>query len=172
MYESESSKCRSEYVKYCEGCGLDIASQGDPCVPWAWQLDLPPAEFAHYNSNNPLRGPVQIRGDARKLPVDSESLDFVFSSHLLEDFADWNPILKEWTRVLKKGGRLIILVPDKVLWNDALSKGQPPNDAHRHESYVGELTTYCESLGLKPVEDRLTNMFPGDYTILFVGIKL
>lgn len=172
MNESESSKCRSEYQKYCVGCGLDIASQGEPCVPWAWQLDLPPDKFAYYNSNHPPRGPIQLRGDARSLPVDSGSLDFVFSSHLLEDFTDWLPILMEWVRVLKRGGNLIILVPDKELWNKALANGQPPNDAHRHESYVGELTKYCDKLGLQPVEDRLTNMFPGDYTILFVAIKL
>lgn len=159
-------------TKYCSGAGIDIASQGDPVVPWAWQIDLPESQFAYYNSNNPPRGPIQLRGNAVALPVDSRSLDFVYSSHLLEDFTDWTPVLQEWVRVLKGGGRLIVLIPDRDLWCAACAAGQPPNDAHRHEGRAGELSTYADALGLKVIEDRLTECFPGDYTILFVAEKL
>lgn len=172
QYPSETSKYRHLTVKYCEGCGVDIASQGDPVVPWAWQLDLPKERFDYYNSNHPPKGPIQLRGDALSLPAETESLDFVYSSHLLEDFEDWTPALKEWTRVLKKGGKLIVLIPDRELWCAACEKGQPPNDAHRHEGRVGELSTYCDPLGLKVIEDRLCNCFEGDYSILFVAEKL
>lgn len=105
------------------------------------------------------------------MPFKNGTLDFVYSSHLLEDFFDWDPILTEWIRVLAPGGRLVILVPDKRLWADALARGQPPNCEHRHESYPGELTKYAKRLGLKVETDALTNCFPGDYTILFVGVK-
>ena len=42
-------------------------------------------------------------------------LDFVYSSHVLEDFPESEtlPILQEWTRVLRPGGRLILLLPDQ-----------------------------------------------------------
>lgn len=174
---SESSKYKALTRQYCRltngqpGCGVDIASQGDPVVPWAIQFDLPPQEFAFYNDNHLPRGPIQLTGWAQDLPFESNSLDFVFSSHLLEDFLDWDPILTEWTRVLKPGGNLIILVPDKELWAAALAKGQPPNCAHKHESYPGELSTYAAKLGLSVIKDELTALFPGDYTILFVGRK-
>lgn len=179
-YMSETSKYRKLTTKYCyvagsispiPGCGIDIASQGDPVVPWAWQLDLPPDEFAYYNSNHAPRGPIQLRGNAKALPVDSESLDFVYSSHLLEDFLEWHPVFVEWSRPLKKGGYLIILVPDKDLWAAALAKGQPPNCSHTHESYAGEMSTYATKVGLEVIEDRLTNCFDGDYTILGVFRK-
>lgn len=154
------------------GCGVDIASQGDSVVPWAMGLDLPEPEFSTYCKGEPPKGAIQVRGFAERLIFESESLDFVHASHLLEDFEDWNPLLMEWTRVLKSGGHLIILVPEKDIWDAALKAGQPPNCSHRHEARVGELTTYAERHGLKVIEDRLTNQFDGDYTILFVARKL
>lgn len=182
-YPSETAKYRHLTRHYCwrqypqdplfqePGVGVDIASQGDPVVPWAVQFDLPAEEFAHYNSNHAPQGPIQLRGHADKLPFDSSSLDFVYSSHLLEDFLDWTPILTEWTRVLKPGGHLIILVPDKVRWNEAILKGQPPNCAHTHESHAGELSTYADGLGLEVIEDRLTDLWEGDYSVLYVAKK-
>lgn len=175
---SETARYRHLTQKYCwlpngfPGCGVDIASQGDSVVPWAIGLDLPVTEFMVYCSNESPKGPIQIRGHADHLPFEADSLDFVYASHIIEDFEDWNPILDEWTRVLHPGGYLIILVPDKARWAIALENGQTPNCAHRHESFVGELSACCERFGLKAIEDRLTDQFPGDYTILFVGIKM
>ncbi len=140
-YLSETAKYRHLTEKYCVGCGLDVASQGDPVVPWAWQLDLPKAAFDHYNSGNEAHGPIQLRGYADKLPVGDASLGFLYSSHLLEDFADWTPCLKEWVRVIKPGGYLIVLIPDRERWVAACARGQVPNDAHRHEGKPGELST-------------------------------
>lgn len=178
LARSETAKYRFATIAYCHrddgtpGCGVDIASQGDSVVPWAIAFDLPKPEFDFYCANQPAKGPIQLRGHADKLPFDDNSLDFVYSSHLLEDYLDWTPVLKEWVRVLKPGGNLIILVPDKKLWNEAIAKGQPPNCSHKHESYVGELSTYAPGLGLKVIEDRLTAVVPEDYSILFVGRKL
>ncbi len=170
-YPSETSKYQSLTQPFCVGCGLDVASGGYPVVPWAWQLDLPEDEYNYYNSNQPTRGPIQLRGKADALPVASGTLDFLYSSHLLEDFEDWRPLLREWLRVLKPGGHLVILIPDRELWLAACAKGQPPNDAHRHEGRVGELSEYIH-LGMRVIKDQLTNCFEGDYSILFVAEKL
>ena len=172
---SETSKYRHLTWKYCmldngyPGVGVDIASQGDSVVPWAMGFDLPVDEFNFYCSNQPAKGPIQLRGHADKLPFETESLDFFYSSHLLEDYLDWTPVLQEWTRVLRPNGYMIILVPDKELWAKAIANGQNPNCSHKHESHAGELTTYAEALRLKVIEDRLTNQFEGDYSVLFVG---
>lgn len=173
---SETAKYRHLTAGYCmpngmPSCGVDIASQGAPIVPWAIQFDLPQEEFAVYCSNHPAKGPIQLRGHADKLPFDNESLDFVYSSHLLEDYLDWEPVLREWTRVLRPNGFLIVLIPDKDLWAKAIAAGQSPNCSHKHEGAVGELSTYAPALGLKVIEDRLTEQFPGDYTILAVFQK-
>jgi ubiquinone/menaquinone biosynthesis C-methylase UbiE len=152
--------------------GCDLGSGGDPVVPWAVQLDLPPEVYGNYNGGTTPRGPVQIYGNALKLPFADGSLDFLYSSHLLEDFPDWWIVLPEWVRVLKKGGRLIVLLPDKERFAKAVENGQPRNAAHLHEGRAGELTEYSRKLGLKVIEDRLTNLTRDDYSILFVGTKL
>src|ERR1041384_5361907 len=91
--KSETEKYRPLTTPYCysaheqPGCGVDIGSQGDPVVPWAMNFELPEDKFAWYNSNNKPHGPIQLSGDASQLPFNSDSLDFVYSSHLLEDFA-------------------------------------------------------------------------------------
>lgn len=52
--------------------------------------------------------------DIRYLPVPNETFDMVFSSHTLEHFGWVNvdKVLKEWTRILKVGGELRIVVPN------------------------------------------------------------
>lgn len=52
----------------------------------------------------------------RKLPFDDESIDAIYSSHVVEHFsrAEWDDIRKDWTRVIKKGGTIEIRCPDIV----------------------------------------------------------
>lgn len=170
-FSSETAKYRHITTPYCTGAGVDIASQGVTCVPWAISFDLPEPEFLHYSSGQPPKGPIHLRGHADNLPFESGSLDWLYSSHFLEDVFDWTPILREWVRVIRPGGHLIILVPDKALWKAALDRGQAPNNQHRHESYAGELSTYADAIGVDVIEDRLTAVTPEDYSVLFVGRK-
>lgn len=173
-YPSETAKYRTLTVPYCKGAGLDIASQGSPVVPWAWQLDLPPAEFEHYNGGGAPRGPIQLRGNARRLPVESGSLDFVYSSHLLEDFPQetWPDILGEWSRVLKSNGYLIILVPERTRWAAAIARGQSPNCSHAGpEPLVGDMSKAAKAIGLQVIIDQMTDLWPEDYSILGVFRK-
>ncbi len=44
------------------------------------------------------------------------SLDYVFSSHCLEHTADPAKTLREWTRVLRPGGSLVLLLPHKDIY--------------------------------------------------------
>lgn len=168
---SETSKYRALTTPFCVGAGVDIASQGDPVVPHAMSFDLPEAEFLAYSNGAPPKGPIHLRGHADNLPFESGSLDFAYSSHLLEDFYDWIPLLSEWTRVVKIGGHIIILVPDKTIWNAAIARGQPPNCSHRHEAHVGELTyLFHQFFGhFEVIRDSLTAVTPEDYTIMFVA---
>jgi SAM-dependent methyltransferase len=176
-YLSETSKYRHLTEKYCyredgkPGCGIDIASQGDPVVPWALSFDLSHYEFGIYNCSQPPKGIIHLRGRAEHLPFEPDVFDFVYSSHLLEDFLDWEPPLREWSRCVRPGGYLVILMPDRDLWAAAIAKGQPPNCSHRHEAKPGEMSEVATRIGLTVVEDRLTNCFDGDYSILGVFRK-
>lgn len=164
MSASETSRHRNLTERYCQGNGIDLGSGGDPVVPHAINVDLPDP----YTRVGPV--PIHWRGSAIELPFKDGTLDFVYSSHLLEDFGNWWPALREWSRVLKPGGHLVILVPDAGRWRAALDRGQPPNLAHQHEASVGELSTYMPPLGLEVVEDRFTHPDdPREYSILFVA---
>ena len=46
-------------------------------------------------------------------PIPDASYDFVLASHVLEHIANPLRALREWSRVLKPGGALVVIVPDK-----------------------------------------------------------
>ncbi len=106
----ETSQYRDVLAKYCTGYGVDIGFGGDPISPTAIRVDLP-TPYVHVGDF-----PVQLGGDCRDLFWFRDGvLDFVYSSHVLEDFteAETGPVMKEWSRLLRQGGRLILLLPDQ-----------------------------------------------------------
>ena len=50
--------------------------------------------------------------DVRQLPYEDGAADAVLAMHLLEHFAHDEPVLAEWARVLRPGGRIVVSVPD------------------------------------------------------------
>jgi SAM-dependent methyltransferase len=172
VYRAESDKWGHLARRYLRGNGIELATGGSPIVPTSIQFELSEEAYARYNSNQPLRGPVHWRDDKAifNLPFKDGVLDYVASSHLLEDYLDWMPLLTEWVRVLKRpGGRLLVCLPDKKRWAEYLARGGPCNCAHKHESYVGELSQYASKLGLSVICDKLTEAPPGDHNIMFVA---
>ena len=81
---------------------LDIGSGGKPFYGEGW-LGVDPY---HPEAD------VQCSGD--KLPYGDNTVDEIYSSHMLEHITklDVPKFLKEWFRVLKSGGKLILRVPD------------------------------------------------------------
>lgn len=64
--------------------------------------------------------------DITKLPFDDNSVDLIYSSHVLEYFdrQEVVDVLKEWYRVLKFGSILRVAVPDfKVMTQQYLNEG-------------------------------------------------
>jgi SAM-dependent methyltransferase len=58
-------------------------------------------------------GKVDFLSDATALPIPDNSLDYLCSSHVLEHIPNPLAALFEWHRVLKPGGKLYLVVPDK-----------------------------------------------------------
>jgi predicted SAM-dependent methyltransferase len=60
-----------------------------------------------------------IECDIRHIPLPTDYVDIAYSIHVLEHFYRWEAteVLKEWVRVLKPGGKLVVEVPclDKIL---------------------------------------------------------
>ena len=108
---SETSRYRELLAPYCLGYGLDIGFGGDAITTSAVRMDLP-SPYTRVGRHST----VQLGGDCRSLSWWCDGvLDYVYSSHVLEDFPETETalILREWTRVLKPGGRLILLLPDQ-----------------------------------------------------------
>lgn len=169
QFISETSKHRPLVVGYCIGNGLDLGSAGDPIVPTAIQVEL-------INNYCPLLGesyPPQLRGDATNLYwFKDRVLDYVFSSHLIEDFTlhQQRDIIREWCRVIKPGGHLVILAPESNRWAAAIEAGQPPNNNHKHEPRIGEFSDIVREIGGWDIlEDRFCD--GQDYSMFFVARK-
>ena len=56
---------------------------------------------------------VDIIADGDNLPFKDSTVDFVFTSHVLEHFFDPIKALEEWYRITKKGGYIFMIVPHK-----------------------------------------------------------
>ena len=125
---SETSLARERLLPYCKGYGLDLGFGGDKVQPSAIGVDLP-VPYTHVGND-----PVQLGGDARKLVwFRDEVLDYVYSSHLLEDFPaeQTRTIVMEWLRVLKVGGHLVLYQPDEQVYRaHCKATGQSYNASH------------------------------------------
>lgn len=161
---SETSKCRARLAPYCIGNGLDLGFGGDAITESAVRVD-----FANPYSRTAGQ-PVQLGGDCLNLEWFRDgSLDYVYSSHLLEDFKDTAAALREWLRVLKPGGLLILFCPDEQKYRTHCKKtGQYYNEYHKHEDFsLSKVKQILASLGQRCVvhENPLVDAYSWELVI-------
>ncbi len=76
-----------------------------------WEGSIKAGETYHYF---PGKIGEQFIAEATDLTqIDTASYDFLLSCHSLEHVANPIKALKEWKRMLKPGGRLVLVLPDK-----------------------------------------------------------
>lgn len=71
-----------------------------------------------YNYYKNKKGKVIVNDAVNISLVKNEDYDFVFSSHSLEHIANPLKAIKEWLRIIKNGGYIIIIVPEKSVCFD------------------------------------------------------
>jgi len=105
--------------KFLNGSVLDIGSGGDKICEWAQGFD-------------------KEDGDANNIVdfVGVESFDTVHSSHCLEHMVDPCKALAEWWSVVKKGGYLILIVPEENLYEQWIFPSYF-NDDHKSTFRLG-----------------------------------
>lgn len=174
-YPSEAHKYLELTQHYLTGLTLDLGSGGWPVVPHAIQVELPKDQFDAYTGGRIPAYPIQIHGDIFNLPFKNDAVDSIHSSHLIEDFPrdQWLVLFREWGRVLKPGGHMVVLVPEHERWQYCVQVlGQTPNCSHfGREPSVGDMTHYATQVGFEVITERLTDLFPNDYTIMGIFKK-
>jgi ubiquinone/menaquinone biosynthesis C-methylase UbiE len=121
---------------------------GDPITDHAIRIDLPQPY------TNVGTAPVQLGGDCTNLKWFRDGvLDFVYSSHLLEDFPDVKSVLEEWLRVLKPGGHLVVFCPNEQRFRAHCRRtGQPLNPEHKHEDFsLEKVKAFLGELGQQDI---------------------
>ena len=130
----ESAKIAPIAARYLQGVFLDIGCGTEKVWPSAIGVD---------NGHHFGRGAADIQCDATKLTLFADnSVDAVFSSHVLEHFprdkvAD---ILREWSRVIRIGGYLVLYVPSALSYPKCGEDGANPD--HKWDIYPGDIETY------------------------------
>jgi len=133
----------SRFVRrYFRGQGLDIGGGPDPLALYV--------EFFPLVTG--IRTWDRKDGDAQDLTgVADGQYDFVHSSHCLEHLVDPRAGLRNWFRVLKPGGHLVVSVPDEDLYE----QGTFPstfNADHRHTF------TICKHGSWSPVSINVVDL--------------
>lgn len=103
--------------------------------------------------------------DARTLPIESEKCDVVYSIGLIEHFntEDLEKVLSEKKRVLKHGGKLVLMVPNKLsfgrIQRKILKKLGKWSFGYQTEFSPTELISMLENEGFKNLNIKSYNVF-------------
>lgn len=90
--------------KYCMGKGIDIGCGEDPLG------GINGIEKQDIRASGKVKLDYLCPCDV--IPVEDERYDFVYASHVLEHLNNPIKALLEWRRILKVGGRIILIMPD------------------------------------------------------------
>jgi ubiquinone/menaquinone biosynthesis C-methylase UbiE len=131
IYSSETSKVRHLVINYCQGQGCDIGFGGDKIK----KEDCKGIDYAQpyaYTGKDKVDIACDVMNE--KIPVNDNTFDYVYTSHLIEDFTDTKQALEEFIRILKPEGTLILVFPDQKLYEEVCYKtGQSLNIHHIHK---------------------------------------
>ncbi|HEX9276432.1 MAG TPA: class I SAM-dependent methyltransferase [Casimicrobiaceae bacterium] len=132
--------------RYFVGNGIDIGGKPDPLALYA-ELFTRVVSVRTWDIED---------GDAQFLTgIADESLDFVHSSHCLEHLADPREGLRNWFRVIRPGGHLIVTVPDEDLYEQGIFPSTF-NLKHRHTFTIFKRASWsASSISVLPLLEEL-----------------
>lgn len=133
-FSEEASKIRWELVPYTGGRGLDLGCGPMKAYPHFIGVDIN-VDFAR--TAHALR--PEFTADCERLEMFADaSMDFVFSSFLLQTIEDYRATLKDWWRMIKPGGHLCLYLPHKDLH---------VNEDYKHDFAPSDITNAMRAIG-------------------------
>lgn len=136
----ESAKIASIAVSYLRGKCLDLGCGLEKC----WPLMIGVDSLKDYGGQRPPSVDIVAESDNLSMFA-SNSMDGVFSSHLLEHIPDYKACLKEWWRVLKPDGNLVLYLPHKELYPNVGQPGSNPD--HKHDFMPDDIINVMKKIG-------------------------
>jgi SAM-dependent methyltransferase len=135
------------FERYCNGKGLDIGFGGDLIIKDAKGFD-----FEH--------------GDAQYLTnISDNTYDFVYSSHTIEHLPNPDVAIKNWFRVLRPNGFLIIYAPHRDLYEKKKTLPSRFNPTHLH-FFLPDKDEEPDTIGIRRlIEKSLTN-----YELIYIKV--
>jgi predicted SAM-dependent methyltransferase len=132
---TESERAADILERFCIGYGVDVGCGEHKVVPWAIGLDF---EHRDNRADQPITA-ADVCGPWEEWfeGTEAQGLDFVFSSHLLEDYTDWRTVMETWFAALRNGGLIVLLLPDEEQYRKHCHEhGQVYNEGH-NTSWLG-----------------------------------
>ena len=99
--------------------------------------------------------------DGKKLPFPDDSVDTVYSSHMLEHVADPATTIRDWHRVTRLGGFIVCVVPHQFLYEKRRSMPSSWNADHKRFYTPGSLMREFETY-LQPNTYRVRHLSDND----------
>jgi SAM-dependent methyltransferase len=132
------------FEKYIQGKGIDIGCGNDPLTESCekWDIGEGNATF--------------MQGLPRN------SYNWVYSSHCLEDLANYEEGLKNWWELVIPGGNLILFLPHRDLFERKRTLPSLGNSAHKW-FFLIERDEPPSTIGLVPAITRLLTGYEIDY---------
>lgn len=136
---NEMLKVRPRIASFLHGIGLDLGCGNEKVCKEAIGIDI-------MGKGADIK--LDLTGvDALGIFADG-MFDYVFSSHVLEDFFATEAILAEWWRVIKPGGYLILYGPDPDYYPRAGTAGA--NTEHKKDLYWEDVWKILQSFTERP----------------------
>lgn len=99
--------------------------------------------------------------DGVRLGVGGGHFDYVFTSHVFEHLVDPIANLREWYRIVRVGGHIVIIVPHMYLYEKKRERPSRWNEDHKWFFTPGDLLTLVE-LALEPNSYRVVHLRDND----------
>lgn len=140
---NEAAKCAWSIVRYTRGVVLDLGCGPTKAFPHFIGVD---------NCKDTDLFGVQMKPDV-VIPdcadisdsIQDESVDAVFSSHLLEHLVDPHSALANWWKAIKVGGHLVLYLPDEDLYPRCGEHGANPD--HKHNLSRDKVIQWMSTIG-------------------------